>query len=56
MFVYLNDGTKDFSFLRQPYTEFTKIDAKAKCHYFMMDNAVTAKRDDLAGIVKVNLD
>ena len=53
MFIYINDGTKDFSYVRKAHEFFRDVSAKPRCIFFQNDKACTEKRDDLAGIVKV---
>jgi len=55
VFVYINDGTKDFSYIRKDYKFFADPTQKPRCIFFQNDKACTEKRDDLAGIVKMRL-
>jgi len=55
VFIYINDGNKDFSYVRKAYDFFTDVAAKPRCIFFQNDKACTEKRDDLAGIVKMRL-
>ena len=55
VFVYLNNGEKDISYIRKPWTFFADLKAKPYNFYFKVNKAKTTTRDDLAGIVKMRL-
>jgi len=55
VFIYLNNGDKDLSYIRKPWTFFTNIQAKPYNFYFKVNKAKTTTREDLAGIVKLRL-
>jgi len=55
LFIYVNDDSKNISYLRKHITEFNNPNTKAKCYYFAMDKSLSNMRDDLAGIVKMRI-